>query len=131
MLSVSERGSAPLETVFAIAFLLLLLLGAIEVVWALYGRNVLMSSAHEGARAALELGRSSSDAVTIATRSIEQSAGALVDELDVGVSTETLDGRSTVRVEVSGVLAPWGPVPMPLPVKTAATVSRSATPGRG
>jgi len=131
MLSVSERGSAPLETVFAIAFLLLLVLGAIEVVWALYGRNVLMSSAHEGARAALELGRSSSDAVTIATRSIEQSAGALVDELDVGVSTETLDGRSTVRVEVSGVLAPWGPVPMPLPVKTAATVSRSATPGRG
>jgi len=131
MLSLSERGSAPLETVFAIAFLLLLLLGAIEVVWALYGRNVLMSSAHEGARAALELGRSSSDAVTIATRSIEQSAGALVDELDVGVSTETLDGRSTVRVEVSGVLAPWGPVPMPLPVKTAATVSRSATPGRG
>ena len=128
---MSERGSAPLETVFAIAFLLLLLLGAIEVVWALYGRNVLMSSAHEGARAALELGRSSSDAVTIATRSIEQSAGALVDELDVGVSTETLDGRSTVRVEVSGVLAPWGPVPMPLPVKTAATVSRSATPGRG
>lgn len=131
MLSVSERGSAPLETVFAIAFLLLLVLGAIEVVWALYGRNVLMSSAHEGARAALELGRSSSDAVTIATRSIEQSAGALVDDLDVGVSTETLDGRSTVRVEVSGVLAPWGPIPMPLPVKTAATVSRSATPGRG
>lgn len=128
---MSERGSAPLETVFAIAFLLLLVLGAIEVVWALYGRNVLMSSAHEGARAALELGRSSSDAVTIATRSIEQSAGALVDDLDVGVSTETLDGRSTVRVEVSGVLAPWGPIPMPLPVKTAATVSRSATPGRG
>lgn len=128
---MSERGSAPLETVFAIALLLLLVLGAIEVVWALYGRNVLMSSAHEGARAALELGRSSSDAVTIATRSIEQSAGALVDDLDVGVSTETLDGRSTVRVEVSGVLAPWGPIPMPLPVKTAATVSRSATPGRG
>ncbi|CAN5346313.1 hypothetical protein BH20ACT22_BH20ACT22_09370 [soil metagenome] len=128
---MSERGSAPLETVFAIAFLLLLVVGAIEVAWALYGRNVLMSSAHEGARAALELGRSSSDAVTIATRSIEQSAGALVDDLDVGVSTETLDGRSTVRVEVSGVLAPWGPVPIPLPVKTAATVSRSATPGRG
>lgn len=128
MLSEPERGSAPLETVFAIAFLLLLVLGAIEVVWALYGRNVLISSAHEGARAALELGRSSSDAVTIATRSIEQSAGALVDELDVGVSTETVGGRSLVRVEVSGVLTPRGPVPMPIPVRTAATVSRSATP---
>lgn len=127
MLSEPERGSAPLETVFAIAFLLLLVLGAIEVVWALYGRNVLISSAHEGARAALELGRSSSDAVTIATRSIEQSAGALVDELDVGVSTETVGGRSLVRVEVSGVLTPRGPVPMPIPVRTAATVSRSAT----
>ncbi|MDQ3783947.1 MAG: pilus assembly protein [Actinomycetota bacterium] len=126
---MSERGSAPLETVFAIAFLLLLVLGAIEVVWALYGRNVLMSSAHEGARAALEQGRSPSDALTIATRSIEQSAGALVDDLDVGVSTETLDGRSLVRVEVSGVLAPWGPVPMPIPVKSAATASRTATPG--
>jgi len=128
VLSEPERGSAPLETVFAIAFLLLLVLGAIEVVWALYGRNVLISSAHEGARAALELGRSSSDAVTIATRSIEQSAGALVDELDVGVSTETVGGRSLVRVEVSGVLTPRGPVPMPIPVRTAATVSRSATP---
>lgn len=127
-MSEPERGSAPLETVFAIAFLLLLVLGAIEVVWALYGRNVLISSAHEGARAALELGRSSSDAVTIATRSIEQSAGALVDELDVGVSTETVGGRSLVRVEVSGVLTPRGPVPMPIPVRTAATVSRSATP---
>lgn len=131
MLSVSERGSAPLEAVLAIAFLLILVLGAIEVVWALYGRNVLMSSAHEGARAALELGRSPSDAVTIATRSIEQSAGAFVEDLDVGVSTETLGGRSLVRVEVSGVLAPWGPAPIPIPVETAATVSRSTTPGRG
>ncbi|MDQ3767552.1 MAG: pilus assembly protein [Actinomycetota bacterium] len=131
MLSVSERGSAPLETVFAIALMLFLVLGAIEVVWALYGRNVLMSSAHEGARAALELGRSPSDAVAIATRSIEQSTGALVDDLYVGVSTETLDDRSLVRVEVSGVIVPWGPVPVPIPVETAATVSRSADPGRG
>ncbi len=130
MLSVTERGSAPLEVVFAIALLLVLVLGVIEVVWALYGRNVLMSSAHEGARAALELGRSSSDAVTIATRSIERSAGGLVDELDVGVWTQTLDGRSLVRVEVRAILAPWGPIPIPIPVKSAATVSRTAIPGR-
>ncbi|MBA2272682.1 MAG: pilus assembly protein [Actinobacteria bacterium] len=130
MLSVTERGSAPLEAVFAIALLLVLVLGVIEVVWALYGRNVLMSSAHEGARAALELGRSSSDAVTIATRSIERSAGGLVDELDVGVWTQTLDGRSLVRVEVRAILAPWGPIPIPIPVKSAATVSRTAIPGR-
>ncbi len=129
-MSVTERGSAPLEAVFAIALLLVLVLGVIEVVWALYGRNVLMSSAHEGARAALELGRSSSDAVTIATRSIERSAGGLVDELDVGVWTQTLDGRSLVRVEVRAILAPWGPIPIPIPVKSAATVSRTAIPGR-
>ncbi|MBA3350737.1 MAG: pilus assembly protein [Actinobacteria bacterium] len=125
---MNERGSAPLEAIFAIVFLLVFVLGGIEIVWALYGRNVLMSSAHEGARAAIELGRNSSDAVAIATRSIEQSAGSLVEDLHVGVSTETFDGRSLVRVEVTGVLAPWGPVPMPIPVSTAATVSRSASP---
>lgn len=128
---ISERGSAPLEAVFAIAFLLLLVLGTIEVVWALYGRNVLMTSAHEGARAAVELGRSSSDAVAIATRSIERSAGALVDDLQVTASTGNSAGRSTVHLEVRAVLVPWGPVPLPLPVRTAATVSGTATPGPG
>lgn len=126
---MTERGSAALDAVFGIAFVLFLTLGAIEMVWALYGRNVLMSSAHEGARAALELGRTPSDAAAIATHSIQQSVGGLVDDLDVGVSTERLAGRSLVRVEVRAVLAPWGPVPMPVPVKTAATVSRSAIPG--
>ncbi|MDQ3752405.1 MAG: pilus assembly protein [Actinomycetota bacterium] len=127
---MTERGSAALDAVFAIAFVLFLSLGAIEVAWALYGRNVVMSSAHEGARAALELGRTSSDASAIATHTIKQSAGGLVDDLDVGVSTQTIAGRSLVRVEVRAVLAPWGPVPMPIPVKTAATVSRTAIPER-
>lgn len=126
----TERGSAPLDAVFAMAFLLFLVLGAIEVVWALYGRNVLMSSAHEGARAAVEIGRSSSDAVAIATRSIERSAGGLVEDLEVGVSTALKEGRSSVHVEVEAVLVPWGPVPLPIPVRTAATVSRTATPAQ-
>ena len=127
---VTERGSAALDAVFAIAFVLFLTLGAIEVAWGLYGRNVVMSSAHEGARAALELGRTPSDAAAIATHTIKQSAGGLVDDLDVVVSNETLRGRSLVRVEIKAVLAPWGPVPMPIPIKTAATVSRSSIPER-
>ena len=126
-----ERGSAPLEAVFAIALLLFLVLGAIEVVWALYGRNVLMSSAHEGARAAVELGASSSDAVALATGSIERSAGGIVEDLEVAASVQTMEGRSIVNVEVRGVLVPWGPVPLPLPVRTAATVSSTSAPGEG
>ena len=126
---VGDRGSAPVDSIFAIGLLLLLAIGVMEVAFALYGRNVVLSSAHEGARAAVELGRTPSDAIVVARRVVARSAGALVDELDVDVRIATEEDRSVlVVVDVSGVVRAWGPVPMPVPVSVRATASRDASP---
>ena len=108
--------------------LLLLVLGVIEVAFALYGRNVVLSSAHEGARAAVELGRDPSDAIAVARRVVAQSAGGLVDELDVDVGIADNDRSVVVVVDVSGLIRSWGPVPLPVPVSVRATASRDAAP---
>ena len=124
----SERGSAPVESILAVVLLLVLTLGAMEVAFALYGRNVLLSSAHEGARAAIELGRDPDDAVAIAERTVRLSAGGMVDRLDVSVGVGEEGDRSLVVVRVTGLVEPWGPVPLPVPVSARATASRAHVP---
>jgi hypothetical protein len=126
--AASERGSTSVESVLATVLLLLLTLGAMEVAFALYGRNVLISSAHEGARAAIELGRHPSDAAAVAERTVRSSAGGLVDRLEVQVSVAEDGDRSLVVVRVSGLVEPWGPVPLPVPVSARATASREDIP---
>ncbi|MCA1694613.1 MAG: pilus assembly protein, partial [Actinobacteria bacterium] len=75
---MTERGSAPLEAVLSILFVMLLVLGTIEVSLALYGRNVVAAAAHEGARAALELGRGPDSAAAVARSTVRRASGALV-----------------------------------------------------
>jgi hypothetical protein len=123
-----ERGSAPLESVFAMAILMLLALGVVEVAFALYGRNVVAASAHEGARAALEQGRGAEDAVAVATRTVRGAAGGLVRDLDVAAAVRRSGARSIVTVRVSGLLSSIGPVPLPMPVSVTATSSKEAAP---
>jgi Flp pilus assembly protein TadG len=123
-----ETGSAPVETVFAMSILLFLFLSVVEVTFALYGRNVVAASAHEGARAAVELGRNPSDAVAVARRTVMGAAGGLVEGLRVGVTLQTVGTRSLVRVRVTGRLKSFGPVPLPLPIDTVATSTRSVAP---
>lgn len=118
-----ERGSAVVESVMAMVVLMFLVLGTIEVAFALYARNVVAAAAHEGARAAAELGRTSSDATSIARATIERSAGGLVRDLRVQTSV-TGGARAVVRVRVSGMLRPFGPVPLPIPLRGEATVTR-------
>ena len=108
--------------------LLLLAVGVMEVAFALYGRNVVLSSAHEGARAAVELGRVPSDAIVVARRVVARSAGGLVDGLEVDVGIAREEDRSVAVVDVSGVITAWGPVPSPVPVSVRATASRDAAP---
>lgn len=120
----SQKGAAPLETIFALVFLLVLSLGVAEVAVALYGRNVALSSAHEGARAAIELGRSPRDGAVIARRTIEGAAGGLVDDLRVAVTTEQMGGDMVVHVRLTGRLSAPGPIPIPLPVDVVATAVR-------
>jgi len=123
-LNGAERGSAVLETVASISMVLLLALGAIEVAFALYARNVLAASAHEGARAAIELGRSPEDAVAVAGATVRRAAGGLVSDLDISVATGAVNGRSVVRVHVTGSLKPFGPVPLPMRFSNTATSTR-------
>jgi Flp pilus assembly protein TadG len=121
----AESGSSAVEVTFALAVLMLLTLGAIEVALVLYGRNVVMASAHEGARAAIELGTTSTDATHVATETVRRAAGGLVDGLSVGVVLADTGGRSQARVRVSGALRAIGPVPLRVPVSVVARASRA------
>jgi len=120
VLKHSDRGSSTVESTFAIVFLLLLVLGTIEVAFALYARNVVMASAHEGARAALELGTDRQTAAAVARRTVIRSAGGLVRDLDVKVRSNEVGRLRSVRVAVTGRLAPFGPVPIPIPLSASA-----------
>jgi Flp pilus assembly protein TadG len=124
----SSEGSAPVEFVFGALFACVLLFGVFEVAFALYGRNVLASSAHEAARAAIELGGTSADADAIARDTIERAAGGLVSGYDVAVATGRTDERLVVRVRVIGRLDAPGPLPIHLPVDLTATATREVPP---
>jgi hypothetical protein len=126
--AVTERGSALVETVLSIFFMMLLVLGTIEVSLTLYGRNVVAAAAHEGARAALELGRDTDSAAAVARSTVRRSSGALVRDLKVEVLPETVGSTSYVRVRVAGWLRVAGPVPVPVPVTATATVSKQVAP---
>ncbi len=125
---MNARGSAPVETVLSIVFLMILVLGAIEVALVLYGRDVVAAAAHEGARSALELGRDSADAGAVAKRTVRQASGRLVRDLVVTVQTRPVGNTSHVQVRVAGWLKPIGPVPLPVPVSAVATVVKEIRP---
>jgi hypothetical protein len=121
-----EEGSAPVELTFAVVVLMLLSVGAIQVGLTLYARNVVLSAAHEGARAAVELDRRTSDASEAARRLVERAAGGIVDDLQVSTWTIEAGDRLVTHVMVSGLLDVPGPIPVSIPVRTAATASREA-----
>lgn len=109
----------------AIVMLMVLVVGAIEVAFALYARNVVAAAAHEGARAAAELGRNPRDASALAREAVVRSAGGLVRDLRVATSVQDAGTRARVRVRVSGILKAFGPVPLPIPLTATASVTRA------
>ena len=115
-----ETGSTLVETVFALLFLCFLCFAVAQIAFTLYGRNVVMSSAHEAARAAVELGRTSSDAEDVARRTVVDAAGGIVRDLEVEV-TKTFAKPATVVVTVSGRLDSFGPLPTIVPVSVTTT----------
>lgn len=116
-----------MESVFAVVMLVMIALGIIEVTFALYGRNVVVSSAHEGARAAIELGRDPAHARAVAIDTIERATGRLVRDLRVDAVTDRTEARSIVRVRVDAVLNALGPLSLPIPVSATATTVRAVT----
>ena len=129
MLSPSgERGSTAVEGPVAVVLAALFLACAVEVALSLYGRNVVLSAAHEGARAAVELGRDPRHAAAIATATVERAAGGLANDVRVDVATAELGGRAVVRVDVHAVVDAPGPVPFAFGVDARAVAAREAAP---
>lgn len=123
-MTVQERGSALVESIFAIVFLMVLSLGVVQLALTLYARNVVIASAHEGARAATELGRSEQEAEAIALRTTRSATGLLVDGLEIRVFTEPVGDDARITVRLNGRLATIGPVPISVPVEAQASSLR-------
>ena len=121
-----ECGSAVVQSVFGMFFVLLLALGAIQVALTLYARNVVMSAVHEGARAAVQIDGSASSARAIAYGVIERTAGNLVEDLRIDVQTSDFSDRHLITVRATGELVAPGPVPVNLPMNVEATTARES-----
>lgn len=126
--NASEEGSAAVESVFSMFFLMFLVVGVIQVALVLYGRNVVATAAHEGARSAIELGRDPSSAAAIAEKTIVAEAGGIAERISVDVTLERSEERVAARVRVHARLQALGPLPVSLPIATVATASRDRSP---
>jgi Flp pilus assembly protein TadG len=122
-----EVGSAAIETMFALLICLVLVLGTIEVALALYARNVVLSAAHEGARAAVEVGSDPGTASMAAHQTVRRAAGRLIRELNIEVSIRELPERAAL-VRLSATVVPPGPLPFPFSVDTVGRASQGAPP---
>ena len=124
----AERGSATIESIFAIVILMLLTLGALQVAFVLYARNVVMSAAHEGVRVAVERGVPAGEAAPVVRSVVERSAGGLVSDVRVEAVATPLGSSETLGVRVSGTISAFGPIPVHLPVTATATSTRERLP---
>jgi len=119
-----ERGSAIVESVAAMFLLLILVLGVIQVASFLYVRNVVRASAHEGARSALELGRTPSEAASVAEETVRRAVGGVVRNMQVKTDTRSVDGVAEITVLVHANVRGFGPFPVPARMEAVAHVSR-------
>ena len=113
-----------MESVFAIVFLAFATIALVQVALSLYARNVVVAAAHEGARAAVELGRGAREGRAAAVRTVSAAAGGLLDELTIGVSHRVVAEREAFTVSVSGRIRRVGPIPLALPVVVRGTAVR-------
>ena len=121
---LDERGSAVIQFPVALLLLMVMTIGVGQVGYTLYARNVLASSAHEGARAAVENGRDLRDAHVIVNEVVRRATGKLAEGLSVRVDSErAVGGGESVLVEVDAVLRPWGVVPFSIPMTAKAEVT--------
>ena len=88
------------------------------------GARIRPLPAHEGARAAIERGRTAEEASVIARDTVNSAAGGLVDGLRVDVSSQSVGERQLVVVTVAGRVRPVGPVPVTMHLSTRATATR-------
>ena len=124
----NEAGAAVVESIFGIVLVMTLAVGAVQVALTLYGRNVMIAAAHEGARAGIEVGRDASTVTEVTTRSVTSSTGDLARDVDVAAVVTRTDAGVTVQVTVHAWLEPMGPIPVSIPVSAVATGYRGRIP---
>ena len=74
-----QSGTAAVESIFAMVFIIVLLLGVVQVAFVLYARNVVAASAHEGARAIVERGSRSDDAASVALAALPAASSMICE----------------------------------------------------
>lgn len=121
-----QRGSAPVETIFAFVFVMTLALGVIQIAFSLYARNIVMTSTHEAARAAVERGRTEAEVHAIVRRVLGQGAGGVFRATRVEVVRHVEGTRLVVSVAVAGTIRSLGPFPASLPVTARAGAAGEA-----
>lgn len=104
--------------------LLVLVLAVIQVGSFLYVRNVVRASAHEGARAALELGRTPAQAASAAEQTVRRAVGGVVEGIQVRTDSRSVDGVAEITVLVRADVRGFGPFPVPARMEAVAHVSR-------
>jgi hypothetical protein len=102
---------------------MVLAVGAVQVALALYGRNVVASTAHEAARAGVERGATASDAEDLAVSTATKAGGRLIRGLAVSAAAADRLRTRTVEVRITGTIDVLGPLPIPVPVDVTARAS--------
>lgn len=104
-----DRGAAVVESSLVLVLLVVLLLGLLQLGFALHVRNTLVASAAEGARYAANADRSPEEG---AARTRALVAGALGEEYATNVvaGTELVAGVTTVVVVIEAPLPILGPL---------------------
>ena len=121
---LTERGSAAVDSILGVIFIMIVALGVIEVALGLYARNTVLAAVHDGARAAVEVGGTSDRADALAMSTIEHSAGGLIHGVEVHTEVTRRAERLILRVFVRGTLDPPGPIPWHQSIFTSATAER-------
>ena len=105
-----ERGSAAVEFVLVGTLVVLIGLAVVQLVLALHVRNILTSSAYEGARYAAQADRSLADGQERSLEMVTSALGGI--DVQAAVSIETYDGADVVLVTLEApvpLVGLWGP----------------------
>ncbi len=124
----SQRGSVPLDFVFAVVLLMTLALGAIDVALLLFARNVVKASAYEAARSAIEREGDDALAQAAARETVTSSVGGLVDDVMIELDRVAAGAHRLVAVEVRCRVSLVAPIPISIPVSGRARAIAEAEP---
>jgi Flp pilus assembly protein TadG len=98
-----DEGSAVVDFVLIAAVLVMLVLGIMQVCFAVHVRNTLASAAAEGARYAASADRSTNDALGRTRLSISQSVGSRFAR-DISVGRQVIGGLDFAEVTVRAAI---------------------------